>query len=285
MATVHRLYIMLASLTSAIAVILALVALATEYWVESEYNYSELGSDDIIHGNINYGLFSGMETSYLTSSRWAIYITCLYGHNICGWLCDSDGDRRADILEQYYENETYTNTDRINCNSISKAFPVTFHTHSLKGNEYDERSFINAGAYLCTVLFLIFAVVSGAVAAGLSAWNSVMNPIYWWLSIPALYICNLVAFLCTVLYMSLWGGMYAVTIHKDVVTMETLNRVAKTNGLADLGYSYWINFVPLVFYPVSIGLLYTRSIIISRDPIHQIEKSMDTPENPDIYLF
>lgn len=43
--------------------------------------------------------------------------------------------------------------------------------------------------------------------------------------------------------------------------------------------------MPLVFYPVSIGLLYTRSIIISRDPIHQIEKSMDTPENPDIYLF
>lgn len=73
MATVHRLYIMLASLTSAIAVILALVALGTEYWVESDYNYSELGSDDIIHGNINYGLFSGMETSYLTSSRWAIY--------------------------------------------------------------------------------------------------------------------------------------------------------------------------------------------------------------------
>lgn len=60
-------------------------------------------------------------------------------------------------------------------------------------------------------------------------------------SILGLYIWNGIAIGATVLTLMIWGILYGISLSINIAIPDTLRPTASfnSNGLADLGYSYW----------------------------------------------
>ncbi|CAH0554400.1 unnamed protein product [Brassicogethes aeneus] len=281
MATTLKLYILATSLTSGLALALALLALGTDHWVDATIHFD---SDTDSDSSVNYGLFKGYENiRFGRTGTYEIYMTCLYDKNVCGMLCDADEEHRKNVLENFYINPDYSYSERENCVSIKNELQVT-NFWRFRSGVYKDRLFINAGAQMSTLIFLVLSCVFGAMAAALAVWNTIYNPIHVWMSVTGLFVYNGLACAFTIFYVTIWGIMYAVTLCRDIVTMDTLNKQATSEGRALLGYSYWINLASMLLYALSVGLLFTRQMLISRDPAVKLEKDMET-RDADIYLF
>lgn len=92
---------------------------------------------------------------------------------------------------------------------------------------------------MCTIIFLALALVFGAVSSGLAIYNTVSNPIEVYLSIYGLYIYNTVAMCSCVITLTLWGVAHLFTTYHDVAVFYTLAGYMKSDGEANLGYSFW----------------------------------------------
>lgn len=79
----------------------------------------------------------------------------------------------------------------------------------------------------------------GVFSAGLSIWNTVSNPYQVYFSIYGLYIYNAIAAGSLLLSMILWGAMFAQDLTHNIPSYKTLKEKFSTDGLAQLGYSYW----------------------------------------------
>ncbi|XP_017779142.1 PREDICTED: uncharacterized protein LOC108564570 [Nicrophorus vespilloides] len=268
--------IFLTCLTSALSAIVCLLSFGTQNWIEAKGTYGSLDGYNII----TYGLFTGSFKRNVGSvSIHEIVMTCLISDNVCAMLCKSTSEDRKWELQKLYNNDKVTfDTD---CPQVfrSNYRPIPA-TRILREDVGGERTFISAASFIFTAFFLIVSAVFGLAAAVLAVWNTAGNPIYTVFSIYGMQIYNIVGAVTVLLTIIVWGAEYNITIISNACILETIIGDMSTIE-SNLGYSYWILFVPLVLYPTSAGILYLRQYLINKEP----EKQVDIQEDGDIIMY
>ncbi|XP_044271067.1 clarin-3-like [Tribolium madens] len=291
MVKTKREYIFATCFFSGAAAIISFVSLGTQEWITSPAVVSSSASAAGLQSEnendyLKFGLFSGTFTQ--STAQPAVYeltTVCLFDLNICALLC---GSNMENSLERLYKGET--NITALDCPRIATTtdklysrIPDTFKLFVFQSSDKD-RTFINAGVWLCTIIFLIISGMAGIVSAVLALWNIVSNPYQNYLSIFGLYIYNAVAFFSVLISIVLWGAMFSQSLQaNNLPTAKTFTDVFTTEELSSLGYSYWINLASLACYIISMSLLYVRNWLISKEPavnVH-IEENAD----PVIMLY
>ncbi|XP_030754573.1 clarin-3-like [Sitophilus oryzae] len=285
MATTNRIYILATFLVSSIALIFNIVSLSTEQWITGKL--SDLTDTTQDFSYINYGLFRGNYRRYVSiRASYQVEMTCNFANNVCALLCSADST--ADLLDALYNNNINENDDPTgSCisttSSVFAIHPLTAKT--LTTTTYvNRKNFINAGVWLSTIVCLVIAAIIGLLASVLALYNTISNPINFYLSVGSLYFYNGLALGFTLLYVILWGTMYNLTIFHNVALYDTLAEKMTSDKMAFLGYSYWISFIPMTFYGASIAVLFYREHLNAKDPKQkniQIEDSAD----PSLFLF
>ncbi|KAK9890708.1 hypothetical protein WA026_012057 [Henosepilachna vigintioctopunctata] len=272
---------------SGTASILSLISLGTTGWIYSDIKLGSVESKPNSH--INYGLFKGTFSQTVgVTANIDISMACSYGNNICAALCSGDSDRRSAILEQLHDNgETdwrMSECVRTTSQSYLMRKSTEFYFNFLKLNaKSGELIFINAFAYLFTIIFLILSAVIGLISSGLSVWNTASNPIEIYFNIFGLYLYNGIAFGFLLISVLIWGIVYFTSLIESSASIVVLSGLGTTVNVS-LGWSYWINFGSLILYATSIAVLYFRSYQISKEPTqHKIEMDGNAPA--EILLF
>lgn len=290
MATINRVYIVLAFIFSGIAVIFNIVSLATEQWIRGEATWVNATTDI---NYVYYGLFQGnYQRNAPFSTTYKLTATCSFQHNICAMLCGADSSATATLLDNLYNNNISTSYSMDNCPTVLKFtynyksfenLPSSLRTDTV--NYVTSKHFINAGVWLSTLLFLILAIVAGLVSTTLALYNTVDNPTEFFLSVKSLFIYNATGFGCTLLSMILWGTMYNLLIFHNVAIYDTIVGSITSDKTVFLGYSYWIGFISLTFYAASTAILYYREYLNERDPRNQkIGLDADSAD-ANLYLY
>lgn len=243
-----------------------IVAFCTPYWIISEareqtaYRNSE----------IQYGLFTGSLTRNVlaTSVPYDLTVICLYEHNVCVYSCQKEeAKRESEVLallagEKPAEcpiSSTKTQSNRVIDEEV-KQFS------SAKAVSRD--SFINAGLWLTTVLFLAVATAFAGASASFSIINVLFNPVEPIFSVFGLYIWNGIVIGANVLTMIMWGALYGSSVSNNIAITDTLTPEAPYSSadLASLGASYWVLFIPILLHGSNIGLLLWRQYEINKEP-------------------
>jgi hypothetical protein len=145
-------------------------------------------------------------------------------------------------------------------------------------NHNSTDGFVNAGlliaVFVALALSILFATISMVQTMVLIFYSSP----YSILNVFGLYMWNIVAFLFTILTLILYGSLFASSLINNIAIADTLNQPTKysSEGLAKLGFSYWILFVPICMHFVNLGLLKYRTILMNRSeplPVLRIDRS------------
>ncbi|XP_058840204.1 uncharacterized protein LOC131695725 [Topomyia yanbarensis] len=240
-----------------------IVSLCTPYWVVSEA-YELRASKN---SEVQYGLFTGSvkRTVLLSPVFFDLTVICLYEQNACVYSCQKEEQKReSELLDMMY-GRTPPECPPV----ISRATPTT-STSNVSGTSKaaSKDDFINAGLWLTTVIFLGIATAFAGAAVSFSIINVLFNPVEPIFSVFGLYIWNGVVMGATLMTMVLWGALYGSQLSDNIGITDTLTPVApySSAGLASLGTSYWILFLPMLFHGANIGLLLWRQYTINREP-------------------
>lgn len=278
MASTRRGYIAATFLVSCVALVLLIVALATNSWITSEVAARD--SSDVIQAEVNYGLFKGTYIKSIGNSRFTFDITivCDFGENACVWSCLADSSSRKAQLAEILAGGSSGTTG---CKPV-RQFSVTGSVKlspSVSTSDGIQRSiitrdaskdhrFINSGLWICTLLTLILAIVLAAATALLSVVNMAANPVHASLAVEGLYYWNGAAAVMGLMSLIFWGSQYAVTLKDNIAVFEvaTANSSFTSAGLASLGWSYWMVLVALLFSASNIGVLFLRDYMLRKEP-------------------
>ncbi|XP_060527641.1 uncharacterized protein LOC132702837 [Cylas formicarius] len=282
MVKTNRGYVFASAVISAAGVALTLLSLSTEKWIHGQTRADELSPE---LSDVNYGLFQGNFKQFSTVN-YQVLMTCSFKHNVCALLCGKDGDERRTLLDNLYEGNIDPSYSMSNCPVTTSVYylPISGSHRTYSGSASSDMKFLNAGVWLCTVIFIILSISTGLFSAGLALYNTVANPIEFFLSVKSLFIYNGLACGFIILYLILWGAMYNIVIIHNVGLYYTLVGQMSSDKMVYLGYSYWINFGPLVAYTCSVGLLYYREYLNAKDP-KQKNVILEDSADPNIYLY
>ncbi|ENN79162.1 hypothetical protein YQE_04348, partial [Dendroctonus ponderosae] len=184
MATVNRVYILIAFILSAIASIFNFVSIGTEEWITGSSVWLN-GTGDVNY--VHYGLFQGTYKRIVPfSTTYQLTMTCSFKNNICALLCELDAEEREAILDSLISNTYDPNYAYANCAGISKFTSGlrSFESTPVRANSdtyVTSKSFINAGVWLSTLLFVVLAALLGLWTSVLALINTVHNPYQYFL--------------------------------------------------------------------------------------------------------
>lgn len=237
-----------------------IVSFCTPYWVTAEaYEQTAYKNSEI-----QYGLFAGSLTRNVlaTPVYYDLTLICLYEHNVCAYSCQKEEALRETELHALMAGQTPPECPLATGRSLAVTNPATS-----KGAVPLEE-FINAGLWLTTVIFLGVATAFAGASASFSIINVLFNPVEPVFSVFGLYIWNGIVIGATVLVLIMWGALYGSSLSDNVGITDTLTAEApyKSAGLAALGASYWILFLPLMLHGSNVGLLLWRQYEINREP-------------------
>ncbi|XP_053681845.1 uncharacterized protein LOC128732588 [Sabethes cyaneus] len=242
-----------------------IVSLCTPYWVVSEAHESRASKNS----EVQYGLFSGSLTRnvLLSPSSFDLTVICLYEHNVCVYSCQKEEAKRETELLDMMNGRTPTECPLANTKTISatKSADIVM-ANSSKVALKDE--FINAGLWVTTVIFLALATAFSGGSASFSIINVLFNPVEPIFGVFGLYIWNGIVIGATLITMILWGALFGTQLSNNIGITDTLTPVApySSTGLAALGASYWILFLPMLLHGANIGLLLWRQYEINKEP-------------------
>jgi len=255
------------------SLIFVILAFSLDKWLQAEVESTDGMFDN---SQVHYGLFSGYLTRYVfatTPNYYKLTITCLFEENACIYSCQLEQDRREDELRRMLAGNTV-----VACSTVPRSFEQKAYqnltagdfTQTLQrqfvGNIADE--VIDPGLWLATVIFLATTAAFSSLSALMALVNVAFNPIEPIFSVFGLYIWNGIASGSTLITMILWGALFGTSLSQNVAITDTLASEFSysSNGLAQLGFCYWLLFIPLIFHPINIGLLYWRKRIIEAEP-------------------
>lgn len=257
------------------SLIVVLVTFSLDNWIQAEAKSTENLYEN---SQLNYGLFSGYLTRYVFATSpfyLKLSITCLYEENACIYSCQSTTDLREDELRRLLAGATLLYCPTIqrnlklntfkNYEPASHNFTKTIQRQS-SANIADD--VIDPGLWLTTVIFLSVTAAFSLFSAVMALVNIAFNPIEPVLSVFGLYIWNGIASGSTLMTLILWGALFGSSLSRNVAVTDTLapEYAYDSNGLAQLGFCYWLLFIPMIFHVSNIGLLYWRRRIIEAEP-------------------
>lgn len=238
-----------------------IVSFCTPYWVTAEaYEPTAYKNSEI-----QYGLFAGSLTRNVlaTPVYYDLTVICLYEHSVCAYSCQKEEALRETELHALMDG-----TKPPECPlATGRSLRIAARDDSNE-RETPEQEFINAGLWLSTVIFLGIATAFAGASASFSIINVLFNPVEPVFSVFGLYIWNGIVIGATVLVMILWGALFGSSLSDNIGITDTLTSEApySSAGLAALGASYWILFLPLVLHGSNVGLLLWRQYEINREP-------------------
>uniref|UniRef100_A0A182VPX1 Claudin n=1 Tax=Anopheles minimus TaxID=112268 RepID=A0A182VPX1_9DIPT len=252
---------------SCVSLTALIVSLCTPFWLTSEaYELSAFKNSEI-----NYGLFSGSLTqNFLPNPRYYdLTLTCLYQEYVCAFSCQHDEESRADEVLKLLRGLRPADCPVRSSKMLEVVQDPAIHGMDRQISiDFDRSSFINTGLWVSTVVFIGIATSFAAVSASFSIINVLFNPIEPVFNVFGLFIWNGVAIGATALCMIMWGTLFAGTLNDNIAITDTLTTQIPytSSGLAVLGVSYWVLFLPIVLHGLNIGLLLWRRYIINKEP-------------------
>lgn len=262
------------------SLIFVLVAFSVDSWIQAEARSSEALYEN---SQIHYGLFSGYLTRFLfaTSPTYhKLTITCLYEENACIYSCQTSQDLREDELRRVlagtglYSCPTVPRNFGSETRTTKNYYTPNYHSYSLSSASNRQHVFnvadevIDPGLWLTTIIFLSVSALFSLFSAVMALVNVVFNPIEPVLSVFGLYIWNGIASGSTLLTLILWGALFGTSLTHNIAVTDTLTSefTYSSDGLAQLGFCYWLLLIPMILHALNVGILYWRKRIIEAEP-------------------
>lgn len=244
---------------------------------------------------VTYGLFAGKSQRYLfaATSRYDLRsiivqtihlsfslinhhlaVACNFGTNKCFYSCQQTAANRADEFERLLNDANLMacpeSTRRFNeqVNNETAATSSRAHMNQSRASAKHENEFLSAGLWLTTVIFLALTIAFALLSGFFSMINIWCNPYRFLLGVAGLYIWNLAAAALICLTMIFWTSLHLIFLTNNIGITDTLRSAAhySSNGLASLGYSFWILFATLACHLINIGIIYYRNYLLQREP-------------------
>lgn len=184
--------------------------------------------------------------------------------NSCVYSCQTDNELQKEELQFLLNGET-PKACPISVGKMPK-FLTDIKQHQSESS--NSKEFLNSALWICSVIFLALAITSAVISVFLALINISFNPPQTILSVFGLHIWNAVTIALIVITMSLYISLCGVSIYKNISIPDTLKDVGHytSNGLASLGWSYWILIVPMFLQAACSGVLMYRQKLIDRAP-------------------
>ncbi|KAB0794844.1 hypothetical protein PPYR_11683 [Photinus pyralis] len=256
-------YILFATFTSSIGILLSIVSLCTENWIQSkgEFTIGDFSNEQL--SEIKYGLFSGTFMQNMGGTKYyTLYATCSLSTNICAYLCTGTSEGRKAELDRLYRNEQV----EFSCPAISRLLNQVHVNLRYAGIKEQTRTFINAGLYYSTITSLGISLIFGSIATILSIWNLIKNIKLKVFGGRGIMACNFIAFLGSVAVLPLWGTAFGTTIIRNLAILYTIQGQMRTTGWTYLGFSFWLNLPSCLLFATSIFVMYLREYMSTQNP-------------------
>ncbi|XP_055381491.1 uncharacterized protein LOC129612062 [Condylostylus longicornis] len=253
---------------SSIALAINVTSIATDEWIISTATYSLASKPSLI----NYGLFAGFLENYLISNpfKYLLTATCNYSEGKCMYSCHKTSEKRQEEIIKIINHENLEPCDPNTENSFFH-FQLKNGNIKEKANKKDllnDNHFIGSGYWVCTVTCLIITLIFSTTGCIFSIINCFWSPVEPILNIFGLFIWNGIAAGFGFLTMIIWGILYETTLKYNVAITDTLRYPDpySSDGLSNLGYSYFILLAEISFSLINIGLLVLRNYLLSKIP-------------------
>lgn len=254
-------FIRITAALSILALIVVCLSLGTNEWITGSASVvnTSLG---ISASEINHGLFSGtLIRKPLSSRTYDIYITCVWGSNACAWSCGSDSAARKVEVESLLNGEK----PNFSCLSLTKNSVDPSSRNRRDNVTTDTLVFVNASAWLSTVIMMILQLITVIAMCALAILNCLKSPAETFLNIQGIYLVACIAIGLNLIGLIIYGCHYNFVTSYNIAIRDTIT--GEYTSSAYLGYSYWILLLPLCLYGICIGLLLWRERIVNREPL------------------
>lgn len=193
---------------------------------------------------------------------------CKFGENKCYYSCQKTPANRILEFDAILQQIEFYDCPR----SLSQP-KVLEHDKQVEVKGFEaltnvDEKFLSNGLWITTVIFLGFSCVLAVVTCFFSMLNIFWSPFRTLTSPFGLYIWNGIAAIFCILTMIFWISMHAIFTTNNIAITDTLTAVNRysSEGLARLGFSFWIVIVSILCHVANIGLIYYRSIILLHEP-------------------
>lgn len=205
-------------------------------------------------------------------------VTCNFGRNKCFYSCQQTTTSREDEFERIMNDENLPScpestarTRRFNeqvNNNETATTSSRAHMNQSRASAKHENEFLSAGLWLTTVIFLALTIAFASLSGLFSLINIWCNPVRSLLGVAGLYVWNLFAAALCCLTMIFWASLHLIFIVNNIGITDTLRSVAhySSDGLASLGYSFWILLATLACHLINCGLIYYRNYLLQQEP-------------------
>lgn len=199
--------------------------------------------------------------------------------NKCFYSCQQTTASREDEFERIMNDENLTScpestartrrfNEQVNDTTTATTTSSQAYMNQSKASAIHEKEYLSAYLWLFCVIFLALTIAFASLSGLFSLINIWCNPVHSLLGVAGLYVWNLVAAALCCLTMIFWASLYLIFIAKNIGITDTLRSVAhySSDGLASLGYSFWILSATLACHLINCGLIYYRNYLLQQEP-------------------
>lgn len=258
MAKKYAVFLSVTALMSIASVVIISVSMGTTGWIYA--TVTSVSGITFADSEAHHGLFKGslMRRLVQTPVEYDLYITCVWESNACAWSCLSTPSARKAEVESLLAGET----PLFSCTASARSFSSS--SVSRVENGTSTATFVNAGAWVSNVIFMVLLLVAAALSAVLSVVNSLWSPSESYFNVLGIFITNSIAAGLDVIVLLIWGIHYGVRTQNDIAIRDTL--VGEFISISSLGYSYWLLLTPFFLHSINIGLIFLREWLMNSEP-------------------
>ncbi|KAI5645702.1 hypothetical protein NE865_02369 [Phthorimaea operculella] len=249
MAVTRREYIFSAFLLGLLCVLLTVVAIASDSWVQATAAATGQTGDNII----NYGLFRGeYQVNVLaTPTSNTLYMTCVADENACAVSCKTTPEARKEEVRLLAQGRR----PNVGCNADA----------SVISPEQYPPSVISMAFYVSLLVFVFLHLLSAVVSSALAIVNATRNPTEPIFGLPGCLWSNVATGLFGLLILLMFGIYWATSGLKDHLALSDIIQGNYTLNQS-LGYSYWLLIAAILCSAGSAALVQVRNYLLERDP-------------------
>lgn len=251
---------------SVLSLIAICVSMGTEGWIQATASTVKV-TDSVQDSKVYQGLFGGTLVRRLlqTPRTYELYVTCVWKSNACAWSCLADGAARRAEVEALLAGESppFACLAAATTTTSADAAPSTFRENATNETSVVPQ-FVNAGAWLSTILILALLTIAVILTIALSILNSFKSPAEPLLNIEGIYAMTGFVIGLDVVALLVYGCHYLFVSRYNVAIRDTI--VGEYVSESTLGYSYWSLSIPLCLHVANAGLFGLRERLVNGVP-------------------